>query len=76
MGARERALAYSKTHPYRKGVELGYPYLRRRGRELSSRGVQFFDLTEIFEENEEPLYADHCCHFNERGIQIFARAID
>src|SRR5262249_49097951 len=48
MNEEERHVAYREDQPYRAGVVGGYPFLRKKGKELSAQGVQFFDLTQIF----------------------------
>ena len=75
MGEAERKIAVDPTHPYRPGVEKGYPLLIEAGRGLAASGVEFHDLTRIFEKVEEPLYFDGCCHVNARGSQIMAAEI-
>lgn len=72
MGEAERKIAIQERHPYRAGVERGYPLLIEAGRGLARSGVEFHDLTRIFEKVEEPLYFDGCCHVNARGSQILA----
>ena len=36
----ERKVAYSESHPYKKGVESGYPRLVEAGKRLKDRGGQ------------------------------------
>jgi hypothetical protein len=72
LGAAERRIAYRTDHPYRKGVEQGYPLLARAGLELASGGVRFYDARKVFATHSEPLYIDQCCHFNQKGSQILA----
>ena len=38
-------------------------------------GFHYFDLTGIFAANAETLYADACCHLNERGNELLAAAM-
>ena len=38
-------------------------------------GVRFADLTLVFADVQETVYADDCCHFNERGCELIARAL-
>ncbi len=71
----EQQQAYQRTHPYRRGVELGYPKLIERGQELKQEGVLFYDLSMIFANHEEPLYVDACCHLGRGGYQIIAAFI-
>jgi len=71
----ERDAAYRENHPYRRGVEIGYPLLRAEGADLVRQGVRFTDLTQAFATESEPLYIDTCCHFNARGHEILAEQI-
>lgn len=75
MSAEERTLAILDTHPYRRPVELGYPHLKRLGPALREAGVQFTDLTMIFAENADVLYADNMCHLNARGYELIGVAV-
>jgi hypothetical protein len=72
MGAAERRTAYKADHPYRTGVEKGYPLLARAGLELAAGGVRFYDARHVFAGVGEPLYIDQCCHFNQQGSQLLA----
>ena len=75
MGAEERKAAWNETHPYRKSVDLGYPKLVAKGKELRQQGVAFFDLTGILAGHQEPLYVDTCCHLEKPGYDIVAARI-
>jgi hypothetical protein len=75
MDAAERGVAFNEDHPYRKGVQAGYPRLRRNAQTLRDRGVAFHDLTALFRDHPESLYIDDCCHFNQQGLDIMAEAI-
>lgn len=70
MGAAERRTAFKADHPYRKGVEKGYPLLAKAGGDLVAGGVKFYDARKVFAGITEPLYVDQCCHFNQTGNQI------
>jgi hypothetical protein len=75
LSREERTSAYSATSPYRPAVEEGYPGLRRAGAELRTAGVDFHDLSLLFEDVGETLYVDSCCHYNAEGNRILAEAI-
>lgn len=75
MGPEERKAAWDETHPYRKSVDLGYPKLVAKGRELRQQGVAFHDLTRILAGHKEPLYIDTCCHLEKPGYDIIAARI-
>ena len=53
----------------------GYPQLRAISRDLSSQGINYFDLTGIFVDHPETLYRDKCCHLNARGNELLAAAM-
>ena len=75
LTADERAVAFTEDHPYREGVEIGYPLLSRAGAELRSQGVSFVDLTTVFADEIETLYVEDCCHFNEAGNRLVAARV-
>ncbi len=71
----ERLVAYNDDSPYRWAIETGYPLLIAAGAELRRAGVPFHDLSPIFENVEEPLYIDNCCHVSEDGNRLLADAV-
>ena len=74
MGSEERAIAIKET--VRSEVaRKGYDRLIAEGQRLKAQGVPFFDLTTIFENVQDPTYADSCCHLNQRGKTIEGEAI-
>jgi hypothetical protein len=75
LTADERTQAFNEDHPYREGVERGYPLLSRAGVELRTQGVKFVDLTAVFAEETETLYVDDCCHFNAVGNRVVAARV-
>lgn len=75
MTDEELNIAFREDHPYKKGVEQGYPYLIEEGQYLKTQGVRFYDLTMLFATNTEPLYVDTCCHLSRRGYGMIAGAI-
>jgi hypothetical protein len=75
MDDEERRTAVTPEHPYRIGVETGYPILQRLGETLRRDGVRFHDLTRLFADHPEHIYRDDCCHFNQLGNELMAEAI-
>ena len=75
MGKEERLVALRDKHPYRQPVERGYSCLIEAGKDLVEEGVSFHDLTKVFSSIDEPLYVDACCHVNQEGNSVLARAI-
>jgi len=71
----ERANAYDPESPYLAVVEEGYPLLRAAGEHLRAEGVDFHDLSRVFEDVGATLYVDNCCHFNAEGNRILCDAI-
>jgi hypothetical protein len=59
---------------WRPGVQLGYPLLRQRAKELAENGVHVLDATRAFADAHETLYYD-ACHFQKRGNEILERLI-
>ncbi len=75
MGEEERETAIDDSTVYSKSVRHGYPLLQKRGRELSRQGVRFVDLTRLFEDIDQPIYIDSCCHYNQVGNRLLAERL-
>lgn len=71
----ERRIAWSADVADAGRVAHGYPLLVVRGRELAAQGVDFHDLSMLFRDERDTLYSDTCCHYNQRGADLIARAI-
>ena len=53
-----------------------YPKLVERAETIQQQGnIRFFDLTQIYSNNNETLYVDNCCHLNQRGYELMAGEI-
>ena len=52
-----------------------YPLYAQFGQELQQRGINYFDLAQIFNDHPETLYRDDCCHLNQRGYELLAAAM-
>ena len=75
MSLEEQGIAILVNHPYRQEAIDGYPFLIDAGNKLRESGVPYFDLTRIFEDNDEVLYFDACCHLNQMGYDYIVREI-
>jgi len=75
LGEEERRIAYRPDSPIRAPIERGYPALREAGESLRAEGVTFVDLSEVFRDVEQPVYADDCCHLNQEGNKQLGAAI-
>lgn len=75
LTAEERRIAWDADVADAGRVATAYPLLVARGRELDEQGVDFHDLTMLFHDDAGDIYADTCCHFNQRGAERVAEAI-
>ena len=71
----ELVTAFREDHPYRIGVVKGYPELLSAGERLRRQGVDFHDLTNLYRETPQTVYADDCCHPNHKGYALVAKEI-
>jgi hypothetical protein len=71
----ELAKAYAPERGYAPSTVLAYPALIAAGRGLERKGVPYLDLTTLFEHVDRTIYVDNCCHMNELGNQLMARAL-
>ncbi len=70
----ELQTAYN-SHVFKELVQAGYPGLTTKGMELVDEGVMFVDMSMLFEQTEETIYSDACCHLNEMGNQMLGHAV-
>lgn len=49
--------------------------LKEEFRALNETGIRAYDLTEIFRETADTVYIDRCCHVNDLGNEIMAKAV-
>ncbi len=56
-------------------INRGYRELRRLGAGLRGRGVWYHDLSLVFRQVKESVYADDLCHMNWDGREIVARTM-
>ncbi|NNC98981.1 MAG: hypothetical protein HKN85_02240 [Gammaproteobacteria bacterium] len=75
MSEQERLVAVVPNHPYSRSATASYPLLVEAGEDLKLNGLNFLDLTSIFNDNDEVLYRDGCCHLNEAGYDYIVEAI-
>jgi hypothetical protein len=75
FSAEEKKIAMIKDSPYIEGVTKGYPILLSKIKELQQENVQIFDGTQMFDQVPEIVYFDNCCHYNQKGMEIFSEEI-
>ena len=75
FGVAEAARAVREDSPYRAHVQNGSP--RRRAALPARRGggVAVLDATTLFDAEPAAVYADDCCHYNQYGNDLLARAV-
>ena len=73
--AAELDIAYDPNSGSIATYRDAYPQLQRLGAELRRHRINYHDLTQIFADNRETLYADDCCHFNARGYELLAESM-
>lgn len=75
FSAKERQIALMPKHPYSRAVKELYPILVSKSKELLEKGVNFIDATPIFNDIDIIIYADSCCHYNDKGNRILINRI-
>ena len=71
----EEIAKYYKPEAMGAGIRRGYPLLLALSKDLKKEGIEFHDLTMIFEDDKETIYSDDCCHLNKKGNDILAHHI-
>lgn len=71
----ELDIAWAPQRPWSRAATSGYSFLQSAGRGLVADGVDFHDLSLIFQNHQETIYRDVCCHYNQRGYEILGREI-
>lgn len=72
LSEEEERVAVKPDQPWGRHARVGYRFLRAEGRALRESGVAFYDLTGIFRDRHETVYADDCCHLNGLGNRILS----
>ena len=78
LSAAEVTDFYRAVSPREQAIRQNYhPRMQEFGArlQLEGPGFHYFDLTGIFADHRETLYADACCHLNERGNELLAAAM-
>jgi hypothetical protein len=66
---------YSPDDYHSRAIQRGYPLMIAGGETLRAAGVSFQNLTNLFSDVSETVYADYFCHYNQHGNDLFAEAI-
>lgn len=54
-------------------VRATYPKMLQRVDQLRESGVEFVDLTRVFDGTQNLIYTDPCCHFHKDGYKIIMK---
>jgi hypothetical protein len=71
----EIALASKDKSDPVDGTNARYQFLLARAEELRKAGLLIGDLRAVFEHEERQVYVDDCCHVNDLGNELIAKAI-
>lgn len=72
FSAEEERVAVAPDSPYAEAVAIGYPVLLERAAALRVQGVHAVSAVSLFDTTTETVYADNCCHLNQRGNEMLA----
>ncbi len=75
LSAEEKVVAFDSTSRHFRHVTNGYPELLKRDEQLQAQNVPFYDLTRIYQDIDETIYSDRCCHINQEGNRLMSQAI-
>ena len=74
MGSAEKQTAIKSDLCWGQAVRDTYSLLLTQGVKLHAAGVDFHDMTRLFANVSDPIYADSCCHYNQKGNDLLATA--
>ena len=75
LTAREEKEAILKNQGYGWRYKLAYPMIKEMHHWLSDQGVEYYDLTHIYQNERGTIYIDNCCHVNKRGSNLIIKAV-
>ncbi|NND69757.1 MAG: hypothetical protein HKN19_19360, partial [Halioglobus sp.] len=76
LSQKEQALLLPEDHPGNAITRRIYPKLVAGITRLAEDpDIAAFDVTQVYSGNEQTLYVDTCCHLNNEGYAILARAV-
>ena len=71
----ERNIALNSSSIYAEGVGKAYPKLIAQTNELKRAGVKIINAVNVFDDTQDAVYLDSCCHYNRVGNELFARFV-
>ncbi|MEZ5435186.1 MAG: hypothetical protein R3E67_00700 [Pseudomonadales bacterium] len=77
MSAEEKAVAIleNKNNEFQETIPSGYARILTEASKYRELGMPVYDATRIFDAYSYTLYADNCCHYNDKGNHILAEYI-
>ncbi len=75
LSSEEKAKIYDGNSIDARTVKMFYPQMEAEVPKLRAQGVNVYDFTKLFENNNDTIYRDSCCHLNTAGEDILAHAI-
>jgi hypothetical protein len=72
---KQRKSILSLDAPVTTMIPEVYQGYRTRAVQFPAKRVRFFDASTVFDEQTAEIFVDNCCHFNEAGNKLLARAI-
>lgn len=73
MSEQERRVAIMREGGYGYFYKRAYPYLQKHAKWLIAQGISYHDLTFMYQDVEQPLYIDNCCHVNGQGSRLMVQ---
>lgn len=71
----EKKVVIQEDSRYVAGVRGGYPVLLSKVDGLRKAGVTVISAVNVFDRTKEAVYVDTCCHYNQRGSEIFSNFV-
>jgi len=71
----EAKVALNSSSIYSEGVIKAYPKLIAQTGELKRSGVKIINAVNVFDDTQDAVYLDSCCHYNRAGNELFARFV-
>jgi len=71
----EEKIAHNSSSIYAEGVIKGYPKLIAGIDDLKRSRVKVINAVNVFDDAEDSVYVDNCCHYNKAGNEVFAKFV-
>lgn len=71
----ETKVAVNSSSIYAEGVIKAYPKLIAEIDRLQRSQVNVINAVNVFDNTQEPVYVDSCCHYNRAGNQVLAEFV-